>query len=215
VCQETATDERRTPVPLVTFRGTAPSGGEVGHDEAVKLEPLAPMSDGVIVLRRSEERDVLLIADASDDPETRKWLDDEPLTAERQRDLVARARERWRSGRAAPFVIADAKTDVALGLLNVQFDDEEVAGLAVSVFPEARGRGVASRALRVAAKWATLELGIQRVFAEAAAENLASIRAIEKAGFQREGVLRAHCETHGRRHDCVMFSIVPSDFADG
>jgi RimJ/RimL family protein N-acetyltransferase len=189
--------------------------GEVGHDEAVKLEPPAPMSDGVIVLRRSEERDVPSIADASGDPETRKWLDDEPLTAERQRDLVSRARERWRSGRGAPFVIADATTDVALGLLNVQFVDEEVAGLAVSVFPEARGRGIGSRALRVAARWATLELAIQRVFAEAAAENLASIRTIEKAGFRREGVLRAHCKTHGRRHDCVMFSIVPSDFADG
>jgi RimJ/RimL family protein N-acetyltransferase len=189
--------------------------GEVGHDEAVKLEPPAPMSDGVIVLRRSEERDVPSIADASGDPETRKWLDDEPLTAERQRDLVSRARERWRSGRAAPFVIADATTDVALGLLNVQFVDEEVAGLAVSVFPDARGRGIGSRALRVAARWATLELAIQRVFAEAAAENLASIRTIEKAGFRREGVLRAHCKTHGRRHDCVMFSIVPSDFADG
>jgi len=97
------------------------------------------MSDGVIVLRRSEERDVPLIADASHDPEARKWLDDEPLTAERQRDLVLRAGERWRAGRAAPFVIADATTDVALGLVNVQFDDDEVAGLAVSVFPEARG----------------------------------------------------------------------------
>ena len=173
------------------------------------------MSDGVIVLRRSEERDVPLIAGASDDPETRKWLDDEPLTAERQRDLVSRARQRWQSGRAAPFVIADATTDVALGLVNVQFDDEEVAGVAVSVFPEARGRGVAPRALRVAARWATLELGLRRVYAEAAAENAASISAIEKAGFQREGLLRAHCKTHGRRHDCVMFSVVPSDFADG
>ena len=173
------------------------------------------MSDGVIVLRRSEERDVPLIAGASDDPETRKWLDDEPLTAERQRDLVARGRERWRSGRAAPFVIADATTDVALGLVNVQLDDEEVAGLAVSVFPDARRRGVGSRALRLAADWATRELGVQRVFAEAAVENVASIRAIEKAGFHREGVLRAHCKTHGRRHDCVMFSFVPSDFADG
>jgi ribosomal-protein-alanine N-acetyltransferase len=60
-----------------------------------------------------------------------------------------------------------------------------------------------------------IELGLQRVYAEAAPENVASIRAIEKAGFQREGLLRAHCKTHGRRHDCVMFSIVPSDFADG
>ena len=173
------------------------------------------MSDGVIVLRRSEERDVPLIADASDDPETRKWLDDEPLTVERQRDLVSRARERWRSGRGAPFVIAEATTTVAVGVVNVQFDDEEVAGIAVSVFPQARGRGVGSRALRLAGEWAILELGLHRVYAEAAAENVASIRAIEKAGFQREGLLRAHCKTHGRRHDCVMFSIVPSDFADG
>ena len=172
------------------------------------------MSDGVIVLRRSEERDVPLIADASDDPQTKKWLDDEPLTADRQRDLVARARERWRSGRSAPFVVAEATTDVALGIVNVQFDDEEVAGVAVSVFPQARGRGVAPRALRLAGEWALLELGLQRVYAEAAAENVASIRAIEKAGFQREGLLRAHCKTHGRRHDCVMFSIVPSDLAD-
>jgi len=90
----------------------------------VKLEPPAPLGDGVIVLRRSDERDVPLIANASGDPDTRKWLDDEPLTAERERDLVSRAEERWRSGRAAPFVIADATNDVALGLLNVRFDDE-------------------------------------------------------------------------------------------
>jgi RimJ/RimL family protein N-acetyltransferase len=173
-----------------------------------------PLGDGVIVLRLRDARDVRSIVDASHDPETRRWLDDEPLTGERQGDLVSRAEEQWRTGRGAPFVVADAATDRALGLLNVQFgEDEEVAGLAVSVFPQARGRGVGSRALRIAAKWATLELGLQRVYAEAAAENVASIRAIQKAGFQREGVLRAHCKTHGRRHDCVMFSVVPSDFA--
>jgi RimJ/RimL family protein N-acetyltransferase len=167
----------------------------------------------VIVLRLREDRDAPAIADASNDPETRRWLEDEPLTSERQRDLVSRAAEQWRTGRGAPFVVVDAASDCALGLLNVQFgEDEEVAGLAVAVFPQARGRGVGSRALRIAARWATLELGLRRVYAEAASENIASIRAIEKAGFQREGVLRAHCKTHGRTHDCVMFSVVPGDF---
>jgi RimJ/RimL family protein N-acetyltransferase len=178
------------------------------------LVPPEPLSDGVIVLRLREERDAPAIADASSDPETKRWLDDEPLTGLRPRELVSRAEEQWRTGRGAPFVVADAASDRALGLLNVQFgEDEEVAGLAVSVFPEARGRGVASRALRIAAKWATLELGVRRVYAEAASENIASIRAIEKAGFHREGVLRAHCKTHGRTHDCVMFSVLPGDFA--
>ena len=153
-----------------------------------------------------------LIAEASYDPETQRRLNDEPLTPERQRESLLRVEEQWRTGTGAPFVIADLADDRPLGLLNLQFgDDEEAAGLAVSVFPEARGRGVASQALRLGASWGLRELCLQRVFAEAAADNQASIRAIEKAGFQREGVLREHCKTHGRRHDCVMFSLLPAD----
>ena len=157
-----------------------------------------------------------LIVGASQDPETRRRLDDEPLTPERARTSVERAEEQWRSGKGAPFVIADAAEDSPLGLLNVQFDDDrEVAGIAVSVFPEARGRGIASRAMRLGAAWGVSELGLERVFAEAAVDNVASIRAIEKAGFQREGLLRAHCKTHGERHDCVMFSLLPGDIDPG
>jgi RimJ/RimL family protein N-acetyltransferase len=166
----------------------------------------------VIVLRMRRDEDVPVIAEASHDPETRRRLDDEPLTPDRQRDSVSRAQEQWRTGTGAPFVIADATDDRPLGLLNLQFgEDEEVAGLAVSVFPQARGRGVASKALRLGATWGLRQLGLHRVFAEAAADNLASIRVIERAGFQREGILRAHCKTHGRRHDCVMFSLLLQD----
>jgi RimJ/RimL family protein N-acetyltransferase len=153
-----------------------------------------------------------LIAEASHDSETRRRLEDEPLTPERQRESLSRSEEQWRSGSGAPFVIADAGDDRALGLLNLKFDEEqEVAGIAVSVFPEARGRGIASRAMRLGAIWGLRELRLQRVFAETAADNEASIRAIEKAGFQREGLLRAHCKTRGQRHDCVMFSLLPGD----
>ena len=127
-----------------------------------------------------------LIAKASQDPETRRRLDDAPLTPERQRNSVSRTEEQWRSGTGAPFVIADAQTDEPLGLVNLQFGDE--ATVAVSVFPEARGRGIATRALRIAAEWGVGELGLPRVIAEAAADNAASIRAIEKAGFEREGI---------------------------
>ena len=152
------------------------------------------------------------IAQASHDPETRLRLNDPPLSSESRLESVSRAEQQWSRGTAAPFVIADADDDRPLGLLNLQFgDDEEVATLAVSVFPEARGRGVATKALRLGALWGLRELGLARVAAEAAADNYASIRAIEKAGFHREGTLRAHCKTHGERHDCVMFSLVATD----
>lgn len=160
------------------------------------------------------EDDVAAIAEASRDPETQRRLDDGPLTAEAQRDSVARAQQQWSTGRGAPFVIADARNDQPLGLLNLQFgDDEEAASMAVSVFPEARGRGIATRALRLGALWGLRDLGLVRVVAEAAVDNVASIRAIERAGFRREGTLRAHCRTHGVRHDCVMFSLVATDVA--
>lgn len=152
------------------------------------------------------------IAQASHDPETQRRLNDAPLSSEGQRESVARTAEQWSSGKGAPFVIADPADDSPLGLLNLQFgDDEEVASLAVAVFPEARGRGVATRALRLGALWGLRDLGLARVVAEAAADNQASIRAIEKAGFHREGTLRAHCKTQGKRHDCVMFSLVATD----
>jgi RimJ/RimL family protein N-acetyltransferase len=176
------------------------------------IPPEPPLSDGEIVLRSRRETDVVAIAQASHDLETQRRLNDEPLDPERQRNSVARAERQWSTGTSAPFVIADAADDRPLGLLNLQFDnDEEVASVAVSVFPEARGGGVAARALRLGALWGLRELGLARVVAEAAVDNQASIRAIEKAGFHREGTLRAHCKTHGERHDCAMFSLIATD----
>jgi RimJ/RimL family protein N-acetyltransferase len=140
-----------------------------------------------------------LISAASHDPETRRRLDDEPMTPEREQGSLARVEEQWRSGTAAPFVIADARDDHALGLLNLQFGED--ATIAVSVFPEKRGRGIASRAMRLAATWGLRELGLRRVVAEAAADNVASIRAIEKAGFRRERL----------RDDQVRFVLLPED----
>ena len=174
--------------------------------------PEPPLTDGEIVLRTRQPDDLAAIVDASHDPETLRRLNDAPLNPESQRESIARAAEQWSTGTGAPFVIADAVDDRALGLLNLQFGhDEGVASLAVSVFPEARGRGVAARALRLGALWGLRDLRLARVAAEAAADNPASIRAIEKAGFHREGTLRSHCETHGTRHDCVMFSLVAAD----
>jgi RimJ/RimL family protein N-acetyltransferase len=139
-------------------------------------------------------------------------LDDAPITPASQQDSVARAERQWSAGTGAPFVIADSADDRPLGLLNLRLDDDhEVASLAVSVFPEERGRGVASKALRLGALWGLRQLGLARVVAEAAIDNQASIRAIEKAGFHREGILRSHCKTHGERHDCAMFSFVRAD----
>jgi RimJ/RimL family protein N-acetyltransferase len=149
--------------------------------------PAAPLTDGVVTLRLREERDVEAIAIASQDAETVRWLDDPPMDAEARRTSLARVDELWRSGRAAPLVIAEAVTDEAVGIVNLQFRDEGVATVAYSVFPSHRGRGVAPRAVGLVAQWALLELGLGQLLLEADEANVASIRVAEKCGFERIG----------------------------
>jgi len=59
-----------------------------------------------------------------------------------------------------------------------------------NVLPEARGRGVASRALRLLSTWVLSPQGmdLERVQLDHAVENVASCRTADHAGFTREGV---------------------------
>jgi RimJ/RimL family protein N-acetyltransferase len=76
---------------------------------------------------------------------------------------------------------------------------------------EARGRGVATRALVLVARWALGEKRLGRFQLRADVENVASQRVAEKAGFVREGVLRSSLEHKGERRDVIMYSLVPED----
>lgn len=74
------------------------------------------------------------------------------------------------------------------------------------------GRGIATEAVRMATaaafeEWADLE----RVEAMADAENPASQRVLEKAGFVREAVLRRYLVLKGKIRDMVMYSFVSKD----
>jgi [ribosomal protein S5]-alanine N-acetyltransferase len=79
------------------------------------------------------------------------------------------------------------------------------------VAEEARGRGVATAATRLAAEWAfEADPALARLQLRADVENVASNRVAEKAGFTREGVLRAQRFNArlGRRTDFVMWSLL-------
>ncbi|MCW3816582.1 GNAT family N-acetyltransferase [Micromonospora sp. DR5-3] len=168
--------------------------------------PATPLTDGTVALRPRRESDVESIAAASHDPEIRRWLDDEPMDAQARRDCVARGEDMWRSGKAAPLVIADASTDEPVGSINLQFRSDTVATVAYGVFPQRRGQGVAPRAVRLLARWALTDLGLARLILEADEANLASIRVAEKAGFHRTGT-RTEPAGDGDRRTIVVFAL--------
>ncbi|MGH2886254.1 MAG: GNAT family N-acetyltransferase, partial [Solirubrobacteraceae bacterium] len=75
----------------------------------------------------------------------------------------------------------------------------------------ARGRGVATRILRLLTRWAFEELGAQRVYLIIDVENHASERVAERCGYQREGVMRSIHVKQDRRADAGLWSRLPGD----
>jgi RimJ/RimL family protein N-acetyltransferase len=53
----------------------------------------------------------------------------------------------------------------------------------------------------------------ERIQADTEADNIAEQRALEKAGFTREGVLRSVAWRDGRWRDGVMYSVIRSEWA--
>ena len=88
--------------------------------------------------------------------------------------------------------------------------DEESTALTIgiSLVPEARGHGVGSRAQRMLADFLFHTTRVHRVEASTDVENLAEQRALEKAGFVREGVARQAQWRAGAWHDMVLYGRV-------
>lgn len=78
--------------------------------------------------------------------------------------------------------------------------------LAIALLPDARGHGVGTEAQRQLADYLFAHTRAERLEAVTDATNVAEQRALEKAGFEREGVLRRAQWRDGRFHDQVMYS---------
>jgi RimJ/RimL family protein N-acetyltransferase len=70
------------------------------------------------------------------------------------------------------------------------------------------GRGIATRAVAAMSEWAFDNYKLTRVFAMAFAHNAASIRVLEKSGFEREGVMRRSAIKNGAIVDQILFAKV-------
>lgn len=74
-----------------------------------------------------------------------------------------------------------------------------------------QGKGIMSHAARLALEFAFTEAGFHRVEAGVMPHNIGSIRVLEKAGFQREGLARKNVKINGVWQDHVMFAILEED----
>ncbi len=69
-------------------------------------------------------------------------------------------------------------------------------------------RGIVTEALVLFTQHAFAELGLLRLFALPLADNVASIRVLQKAGFSAEGTLRSSCVKFGHPRDQAIYALV-------
>nr|WP_237282594.1 GNAT family protein [Streptomyces fodineus] len=76
---------------------------------------------------------------------------------------------------------------------------------------EARGRGIGTRARLQLVRYLFAHTPVMRIEADTESENVAQQRALEKAGFTREGVLRGVVFRDGRWRDGVARGVLGHD----
>ncbi len=168
-----------------------------------------------LVLRPFTADDVADTQLACSDELTQRWLPlPSPYTVDHASSWCTEISHHLRtSGDGIHFAVTDAATGQLLGTVGLKKTDWPalVSEVGYWIAPWARGRGTAAEAARTVGEWLLRQQGFQRLVLFAATGNTASQRVAEKAGFQREGLLRNAGYIHGGRVDLFGYSLIPAD----
>ena len=178
--------------------------------------PDPPHEDGLVALRGWRTTDAPDIARMFQDRVALEWTRAPvPYRDGDARLWLASLPAQMRRGDALPLAITNPADGALLGSIELRMRGEGRAELGYVVAAWARGRGVATRALQLLARWAFETLRLERLELLVQPGNEASIALGERVGFTRVGVLRSHSLVRGERKDMVMMSLLRGELRDG
>lgn len=177
-----------------------------------KSEQPAIVVDDELSLRPWTLGDAAAVVAVYQDSETQRWHARTVAGALEAEELMAGWRRGWAEETGAGWAVVDGLDVVvgriALGSINLH---EGVAGVGYWTAPEARGRGVAPRALRAVAEWAIDVIGLHRLELEHSTLNDASCRVALKAGFSPEGTRFSAGLHQDGWHDMHVHALIAHD----
>jgi RimJ/RimL family protein N-acetyltransferase len=183
-----------------------------------RLPPTVPSEPNPLHLRlfRVDDVEPMYRAVRESISELSRWLPwcHAGYSMEESAAWVASRETAWIKGEEYSFVVADPQSGRLLGGCGLnQFDHmRRRCNLGYWVRSSETGRGLATAATRLLARFGFEELKLERIEIVAALGNKASQRVAEKSGALREGVARRRLRVHNVQHDAVCFSLIPEDF---
>lgn len=163
------------------------------------------LSDGVVTLRAHTPADVDALYEMATDPEMVKWTSvTTPHTREMSEDFaLGIIPEGWNNGTNRIWAI-EAEGRFAG---NVDVRQGPIADMGFALHPWARGKGLMTRAVRLANDWAFTEGGIEIVHWRSRVGNEASLRIAHATGFTLHGTTPGMLHERGEVLDAWTASI--------
>ena len=170
------------------------------------------LTAGDLTLRPWEPADAPAVAGAYEDPAIRQWHA-RSMSLDEAAEWVADWPRRWQREADAGWAITGPGV---LGQVSLRHIDlvEGLASISYRVLPAARGRQLASRAVRTLTRWAFDVLGLHRLDILHATGNKASCRVAQRAGYAYEGTLRGQAKHADGWHDMHVHAVVSGDGDD-
>lgn len=173
--------------------------------------------DCPILIRPYREEDASALYEAVRESvaEVSLWLPwcHQNYSIEESREFIGSRELASQGGEWYSFGIFEKHDGAFLGGVGINFINRvhQMANLGYWVRTSATGRGIATMATRLVARFGFEDLGLHRIEIVAATGNIPSQRVAERAGAKREGVLRKRLLIRGESLDAVLFSLVPED----
>ncbi|HET8602831.1 MAG TPA: GNAT family N-acetyltransferase [Marmoricola sp.] len=168
-----------------------------------------------VVLRRHRDADAGRVLEACNDERTSHWLGQlpRPYTRAHAEGFLRNRSEGMARGTDLHWMIADPSSDAMLGTVSLMHIDHGMAEVGYWAHPDARGRGVMTEAVRLAARHAFIDevdggLGLHRLTAFAAVDNTASRHVLAANGFARTGLEHRAVVVRDGMHDSVAHELL-------
>ena len=166
-------------------------------------------------LRETEARDVEGVFAMESDPVAMRYWNTPPMTEiEQARMSVERVRTYFPNHVGIRWSIVRRADEVFLGHVSL-FDFREQSAVAEIGYGLARpywGQGYMHEALTAVIDYAFGPVGARRLEADTDPRNAASLRALERLGFQREGLLRERWQVGEEISDSVLLGLLAREW---
>ena len=169
-----------------------------------------------LVLRDYEEGDWRAVLEYQRDPRYLRFCPWDRRSEQDARDFV-RQFIGWRNEqprRRFQLAITLRGADLAVGSCGLRRKPGEAgeADIGYEIAPRLWGQGYATEAARAMVDFGFRTLGLYRLSSWCIAENTASARVLEKAGFKPEGRLRENECFKGRRWDTLLYGLLKEEW---